>query len=376
MAFRVFISAAESSGDASAAALASAIRLLRPDTEFRGIGGQRMAAAGVSMLAETTSRAVMGIAAASRVSEGLALLKRASAEYACSPPDLAICVDSWSLNRHFAALAKRHHRPVLYFAAPQAWAWREGRVRRMRQCIDHLACLLPFEAGWYSQRGVTATYVGHPLFDRLGVPTARTRDMSLPPTIGLLTGSRTSEAQKNWPRLAAVARALAVRFPGARFLVPTTDTTHATVLADTPAGAVVRQDAFDDLVPRCDLCITVSGTATLHVALHGVPMLIVYAGSRLLWETVGRWVIPTRTFGLINLLAADQPRPMPASQIMPEFVPWSGSVQPVIETATAWLEDPILLHRKSQELVNVVGRIHRPGAAAVAAGIAVDLCQR
>lgn len=335
-----------------------------------------MAAAGVSLLAETTTRAAMGIAAASRVSEGLALLKLARNEYQHSPPDLAICVDSWSLNRHFAALAKQHQRPVLYFVAPQAWAWREGRVVRMRQCIDHLACLLPFEAEWYRQRGVPASYVGHPLFDRLGIPAARTRDMTAPPTIGLLTGSRTSEARKNWPRLAAVARALAVRFPGARFLVPTTDTTHATVMADTPANALVRQDAFDEFVPQCDLCITVSGTATLHVALHAVPMLIVYAGSRLLWETVGRWLIPTRTFGLINLLAADQPRPAPASQIMPEFIPWSGSVQPVVETATTWLNDPALLHRKSQDLVNVIDRIHRPGAAAAAAAVAVGLTKK
>jgi lipid-A-disaccharide synthase len=376
MELRVFISAAESSGDANAAALADAIRVLRPGVELRGIGGPKMAAAGVGLLAETTSRAAMGIAAAARVSEGLGLLKLARGEYQHSPPDLAICVDSWSLNRHFAALAKQHQRPVLYFVAPQAWAWREGRVVRMRQCIDHLACLLPFEAEWYRHRGVAATYVGHPLFDRLAVPTARRRNMAAPPTIGLLTGSRTSEARKNWPRLAAVARGLALRFPGVRFLVPTTDTTHATVMADTPANAVVRQDAFDEFVAQCDLCITVSGTATLHVAMHGVPMLIVYAGSRLLWETVGRWVIPTRTFGLINLLAADEPRPEPTTQIMPEFIPWSGSVQPVLDTATAWLSDPALLHRKSQELVKVIGRIHRPGAAAAAAAIALGLAKK
>ena len=114
--------------------------------------------------------------------------------------------------------------------------------------------------------------------------------------IGLIPGSRRSIAQANFPRLLEVAGTLAERFPGARFLIPTTEASDPIVRRHLGAGGLqadrveVQLGGFDQMVPTCDLCLTVSGTATLHVASHGVPMVVVYAGNPVLWNLLGRWL--------------------------------------------------------------------------------------
>lgn len=369
----IFITAGEASGDQHVAALAVSLRKIFPNCRMRGLGGMLSEANGVKLIAETTSSAAMGLAAAGKALQVMGWLKAAERSCSTDKPDLFICVDSWSMNRHFADLGKRLGVPVLYFVAPQAWGWRPGRVKKMRQCIDHLACLLPFEEAWYRERGVKATYVGHPLFDKLAVPSALPKAAlgGRGPVVGLLPGSRKSEAAGNWPRLKRVGQMLAQRHAGIRFLVPTTQSTDTIVRSDVLEGAEIKQDAFDQMVPQCDVVVTVSGTATLHVALHGVPMVIVYRGNPVLWHGIGRWVIPTRTFGLINLLAGNSPRP--TSHLMPEFVPWYGSVQPVADLVSRWLDNAEERQQLRSRLVEVIAKIHKPGATDRVANIAAEL---
>ena len=179
-------------------------------------------------------------------------------------------------------------------------------MKKLREAVDRLACILPFEEPYFRSNGIDAVFVGHPLFDEL--PPARqpkqiTSERLERPVIGLLPGSRRSEAKQNYPHLLEVASRLLKEFPGAEFLTPTTAATSPVVsgLADEwreghPGVLLEHQiDAFDQLVPRCDLCLTVSGTATLHVASFGVPMIVVYRASRFVWHAAGRWIIRTRT---------------------------------------------------------------------------------
>ncbi|MDB5296859.1 MAG: lpxB, partial [Phycisphaerales bacterium] len=194
-------------------------------------------------------------------------------------------------------------------------------------------------------------------------------------------GSRRGVAAANFPRQLAAAAKLMERFPTARFVVPTTAATDAGVRAAVAAGPVpaarveVATDAFDAMVPRCDLCLTVSGTSTLHVASFGVPMVVVYAGSPLLWHGVGRWVIRARTFAMVNLLADPDPLSALAGgrRLVPEFVPWHGSVDPVARLAGDLLSDPAALAAQRDGLDSMVRRLDRPGASDAVAAMAAEM---
>lgn len=374
---RVFITVAEVSGDKHAAQLARALQTIDPGIILEGLGGPEMAAAGVKIHHETVGEAAMMHHALGRVLDVLRLLRWTRRYFEANPPDLQICVDSPAMNFHFAKLGKRFRVPVMYYIAPQLWAWREGRMKKLRRWVDRVACILPFEEEYFNRHNVRATFVGHPLFDELPAHRHDSRGLRFPdrpPVIGLLAGSRLSEAKANFPHQLDVAARVAGEFPEATFLVPTTPATHPVVrwvLDRAPHGLRARisagENQFDQMVCRCDLCITVSGTATLHLAGHGVPMIVVYRGNRLLWHLAGRWIIRTRTYSLVNLLS-DVRR-----HIVPEFVPWYGSNAPVAEYALDMLKHPAKLETQRRELRKLVHTLDQPGASLNAARLAMSM---
>jgi len=369
---RVFITVAEFSGDQHAAHLIESLRRLDPSIIVEGHGGPAMEAQGAIIHHETTRRAAMIYQAMARAGEMWQLFRWTRRYFNRSQPDLQICVDSPAMNFHFARIAHERGIPVLYYIAPQLWAWREGRMKKLRKWVDHVACILPFEEEYFRNHGVKATFVGHPLFDQLPPvrgPAPGPRFPDRPPVIGLLPGSRRSEAVSNFPHLLDVAARIRAVFPRASFLVPTTPATHPVVeqLAPQLEGIEYAQGQFDAMVPRCDLCLTVSGTATLHVAGHGVPMIVVYRGSRFLWHLFGRWIITTRTFSLVNLLSEGR------RHIVPEFVPWYGSNRPVADLAIDYLNHPEKLKLQKLELGELVSALDRPGASMNVARLALDM---
>src|SRR5687767_6677932 len=164
---RVFITVAEVSGDRHAAQLIAALRQLDPTLIIEGLGGPLMAAAGATIHRDTVTDAAMGWRAALRTFEVLDMLRWTRRHFEQNRPDLHVGVDSPSMNFHFAKLARRLGIPVMQYVAPQLWAWREGRMKKVRRWIDRLACILPFEEAYFRSHGVNATFVGHPLFDEL-----------------------------------------------------------------------------------------------------------------------------------------------------------------------------------------------------------------
>jgi lipid-A-disaccharide synthase len=305
------------------------------------------------------------------------------------------------MNFHFAKAARVLGIPALQYVAPQLWAWAPWRMKKLRRWVNHVACILPFEEPYFRAHQVNATFVGHPLFDELpphrtfsGAPLANGRA----PIVGLLPGSRKSEAQRNFPPMLAVARKLRERFPGVQFLIPTTPATHPVVermLESEGIEAFERQnaectstqnarsspfvfarDAFDDMVPRCDLCLTVSGTATLHVAGFGVPMIVVYRANSFTWNAIGRWLVRTRTFALVNLLGKQTTAVAAAAaggHIVPEFVPWHGSVEPVANLAIEMLADPSKLTEQRERLDHLIRSLDHPGASMNVARLAMEM---
>ena len=399
---RVFITVAEVSGDRHAAQLIRALRALDPALLIEGHGGPEMAAAGAVLHRETVANAAMGLRGALRAVEVSRLLRWTGEHFDRHRPDLYVGVDSPSMNFHFAKLARARGIPVLQYVAPQLWAWREGRMRKLRRRVDRLACILPFEEPYFRRHGVNATFVGHPLFDQLPPdrgPAPEQKFPHRPPVVGLLPGSRRSEAQANFARMMDVAGRVREAFPDVTFLVPTTGATQPVVEAEVKArgwaAALAREapsngaatdpppprsfiyglEQFDEMVPRCDLCLTVSGTATLHVAGFGVPMIVVYGASPLVWNLLGRWVIPTRTFALVNVLAAG-PRADPTQHIVPEFVPWYGAVDAVAGLATDYLRHPDKLLAQRRKLLDLVAPLDRPGASENVARLVLEMLGR
>jgi lipid-A-disaccharide synthase len=373
---RIFITVAEVSGDTYAAGLAGALRQLEPSIRIEGLGGPRMASAGVTLHFETTSRAAMtfhGLARAREVWRWLGWLK---AEYARAQPDLHVCVDSSGFNLHFARVARSFGVPVLYYVAPQLWASREGRIKQVRARVDRVASIFPFEAEWYRARGVRADFVGHPLFDtlptdRLQRSSAAPRFPERPPVVGIVAGSRTSEVHANLPHLIDVMRRIHNAFPGTSFLLPTTTSGDALVrslLSTQAAGLNARAqvDAFDEFIPQCDLCLTKSGTSTVHVAAYGVPMIVVYRVNPVLWHGVGRWMVKTRKIAMVNILAGQV-------DAVPEFIPWYGRVDAVAETAIDLLKHPERLTEQRRRLIEIIDPISCPGASMNVARLVMEM---
>jgi lipid-A-disaccharide synthase len=259
---------------------------------------------------------------------------------------------------------------VLYYIAPQLWASREGRMKKLRADVDCVASIFPFEASYYQSHGVNATYVGHPLFDEL--PANRVlpqpRDFGESPVIGIIPGSRRSEVKANLPHLIEVMNAIVAAFPEASFLIPTTSASHELVkqMLLGRADVAIQQDGFDDLIPRCDLVITKSGTSTVHVAAWRVPMIVVYRINPILWHLAARWLIKTKKIAMVNILAGQ-------IDLVPEFIPWYGSNRGVIDCALDLLQHPDKLRAQHEKLEQLMKTIDQPGASMNTAKLAMSL---
>ena len=372
----IFISVADASADQHAAELIKELRLLDPQIIIRGIGGAGMLAAGARLSNETIGKAAMGWRGALRVLEVSQMIRQTRLSYQHDKPDLHICIDSSAMNLPFAKMARSMGVPVLYYIAPQLWASREGRMRKMRKYVNKLACILPFEERYFRGHEVDATFVGHPLFDEL--PSDRSRPPGakfpeLPPVIGIVPGSRRGEVKANLPPLLDVARRMLAGFPGTRFLIPTTSAVDELVRRQVNESAdslstrfEMGLNSFDSLIPRCDLVLCKSGTSTLHVAAWGVPMIVVYRINPLVWHGVGRWVIKTKKIALVNILAGN-------TDLVPEFVPWYGSTDSVTDCAMNLLQHPALLDEQRSALGRLIHTLNRPGASANVAQMAISM---
>lgn len=312
----VMISAGEASGDRHGAALFRELSQLLPGVRGVGMGAAAMREAGVELCVDSSGIGVIGLAEILRhygeIRAALATMRRALYQYR---PDLLICVDYKEFNFRLAQTAKAAGIRVLFYVSPQVWAWRPGRVRTYGRIVDHMALIFPFELPYYEAYGVPATYVGHPLAGKvkpaLSVAAAR-RQYDLPgaeagvPVIGLLPGSRGNEIRRLLPVILVAADRLAAEFGQARFLLfqaPSVDDAalQAALAQHALTIRVIRGQDYD-VLQCCDAVVTVSGTATLEVALLGVPMVIVYKLSPLSYW-LGRLLVKVAFIGLPNILA-------------------------------------------------------------------------
>ena len=372
---RVLIVAGEASGDRYGAGLIEAIVRRMPGVTFTGIGGPLMRAAGLDALVAAERIAVMGffevVSSLPRIREAFDLCVAELKTRREQAPDLVLLIDYPGFNLRLARQAKQAGVPVIYFISPQVWAWKPGRVRAIARNVSRMLVIFPFEEAWYRERGVEATFVGHPLVEilkrsgpRLTREEAAARFGADPARriVGLLPGSRVKEARRNLPPILGAARLLAEKHQGLQFLMPVASTLTVGALAemvDLP-GIIFTRDDFYEAVNLCDIAIVASGTATMEVGLLEVPMVVVYRLHPLTYA-IARRMTKLDTFGMINLVAG--------SRIVPELIQGDCTPARIAAEAERLLTDRVLHERTRRALRTVREGLMGDGAFDRAAAI-------
>lgn len=313
---KYFLIAGEASGDLHAGNLITELRQQDSQAEFMFLGGDRMAAAaGCAPVVHYRDMAFMGFIAVVRNLRTIVHTMRLAQEAILDfRPDKVILVDYPSFNLKIAKFVKSSlpDTETIYYISPKLWAWKSYRIRAIRQCIDRMFTIFPFETEWYAERRYSVTYVGNPTVDSVSAFQATTdTEHTLQrighgdrPLIALLPGSRRQEIDACLPKMAAVA----TRFPNYTFVVATAPAADIGWYTPYIAGNVILSPvATYELLTVARAAIVNSGTATLETALFGTPQMVVYnvCGGRLTM-LLKKLVIHTRYISLVNIIAGKQ----------------------------------------------------------------------
>jgi lipid-A-disaccharide synthase len=358
---RILISAGEASGELYGEQLIKALRNRDPSLEFFGVGGDRMRAAGCDTVVDAKDLAVVGISEIlSHLPKIYGRFRRLIAEADKRRPDLAIVIDSPAFNWRVARQMHKRRIPVVYYVCPQFWAWRQGRVRLLRKYITKALVIFPFEEQFYRDRGVDATFVGHPLADQ-ALPTIDRGDYAaqhkLDPAkswITLMPGSRVKEVSMNLPVMLESAAKLGWGYEFLLPVAPTLDRGFLESLIGNLASIHLVPEALPALF-NSRAGIVASGTATVEAAIMGTPFVMVYRVSPLTY-LLGRPRIKVSHFAMVNLIAGEQ--------VVPELVQQDFTVEKVVARMNEILPYGPARDKMIEGLANVKVRLRGPAAEA------------
>ena len=355
----IYLVAGEASGDALGARLMAVLRSRQADIAFAGVGGERMAAQGLVSLFPIQNLAVMGfLEVLPRLRQLRQRLRETAADIEKRRPDVVVTIDSPGFTLRLLAAIRGLGVKRVHYVAPQAWAWREGRVRHYPGLWDQLLCLLPFEPEFFARHGLPATFVGHPVLES-GADTgdsARFRAQhNIDPAARILIvmpGSRRTEVSRLLPILGETLR----RMPDVVPVVPV-----AALVADAVRGGTqdwVRQpilvtaesEKFDAFAASA-AALTKSGTSTLELAMARVPMVVTYRVNPLS-AAIARWLIKVRYASIINLIAG--------SEVIPELIQDACTPDRLATTVQRLLHDPVAAEAQRSACGSVL-KMLRPG---------------
>ena len=376
----VLLAAGDASGDAHAAELVAALRARVPDAVCFGLGGEAMKRAGVDLLVAQHELAIGGLVeVVGTLPRVFAAWRRLLRAARARRPALVVLVDSPELNLPLAGRLRRLGVPILYYIAPQVWAWRTGRLRKIARRVDRLAVIFPFEVPLFASAGIRVDFVGHPLVDRVGALAARLDRAGARALLGLdagrglvalLPGSRHNEVARGLPLQLDVARRLQAQVPGVAFALALAPTVREEEVAPALAEAEARglrvqvvAGRTHELLRAADVAVVKPGTATLEAALLGCP-LVACGRAHPLTALAIRPMIRVPSWTLPNLIAG--------APIVPEFLQ-EAAVPERIAAALAGLLAGPARELQLARLADVARRLGPGGAAARAAAIAEEM---
>jgi lipid-A-disaccharide synthase len=374
----IMLSAGEPSGDLHGAMLCRALREQAPELSLTGMGGARMAAAGMRVLVDPTARAgVGGVEIMGRLPSLFRAYQLLGDRLRALRPRALVVIDFPEFNMRLARAARRAGVPVIYFIPPQVWAWRPWRARTIAGLVSRVLAVFPFERALYERAGAAVEFVGHPLLDALPFDLSRVearRRLGLEPdesVVGLLPGSRHEELERLLPPMVEATRDLGVAHPRRRFLVGVAASVEPErvlqILRRTGANESARLELREartyEIMTAADALLVASGTATLEAALLGAPMVVCYRVPRLS-ELVVRALVRVPWISLPNLVAR--------RALVPELLQDDVSGPRLAAEARRLLEEPEAARAQRAGFAAVRAALGEPGVGWRAAAAVLE----
>lgn len=373
---RILLVTGEASGDLHGGYLASALMALNPELQLCGVGGGRMEEAGVKLLPGLKPVDAIGLLGAAQLWRGaqnfLALRRVLRRERFAA----VVLIDSPGMNIRLASVAAKAGQRVIYYIAPQVWAWGRGRLTVLAQVVHRMLVILPFETTLFQQAGIPCTFVGHPLLDEVSPGYDRSalrREFGLPedgPIVGLFPGSREREVRALLPAMLEASRLMRRTFPNLQGVLGLASSLSRSLLDELipPAFEVpltIIPHRSSEVMAVSDVAWVASGTATLEAALVGTPMVIVY---RVPWLTfqVAKRLIHVPHIGLVNVLAG--------KELVPELIQHDVTPELLSREARRMLQDPQVVERVREEYQTLRRQLGAPGASRRAAQVILKEC--
>lgn len=374
---KILIVAGEPSGDLHASNLVKHLLNLRPNLTFFGMGGTLSKKAGVDIVFDITSLALVGAVEVLKniFTVGKAykhILRKVDSEN----PDLAILVDYPGFNLRLAKALKKRSIPVVYYISPQVWAWGRDRVNIIKRCVKKIIVFFKFEEELYKTYGIDAEFVGHPLLDT--VKTTLPKDQILKryglsdekPVIALLPGSRMSELKTLLSVMLAGAEIIAQKLEGAQFIIAKYRGLpmglYENFIKNKKLDIRIAEGNTYDILAASDFAIVASGTATLETAIVGTPLAIIYKVN-LITYILYKIVSDIKFLGIVNIIAG--------KEVVPELLQFRMTPENIAAAVTGLMRDKTKLAAIRAELSAVKSSLGSPGASLRAAGAILPFLQ-
>lgn len=384
---RLFVSTGEVSGDLQGALLVAALKRQAAERqlslEVLALGGERMAAAGASLIADTTSIGSVGIfEALPYFLPTLRIQRLARQRLAAEPPDLAVLIDYMNPNLVIGRRLRQYlpNLPVVYYIAPQQWVWafsQKDTTQIVSNC-DRMLAIFQEEARYFEKFGAEVVWVGHPLVDRFPEPPSKREARQRlgiaddAQVVTLLPASRTQEVKYMLPTLCQAAQRLQAQLPQVQFLMPISSDRFRPIFEQACAQYGLRSQVVDgrsqDAIAAADLAITKSGTANLEIALMNVPQVVFYK-----LNPVSAWV--ARHLLKINLPYVSPVNLVEMQPVVPELLQWQATPEALADQALALLTNPAARQTMLAGYASMRRALGEPGACDRAANAILDLLQ-
>ena len=377
---KIFISAGETSGDMHGSNLMLEIHKKNPSIKFYGLGRNKMSEAGLQCIRDMSSQSVMWLQSLKKIPGLWKIFKDCYRFFDEEKPELLILIDYVGFNLYLAKAAKKRNIPVMYYISPQLWAHGSWRIKKIKKFVDKMVVIYPFEETFYTNGGVSAKYVGHPLFDELN---AKDIDTNLiekikgggqKTVISLLPGSRKQEIRTLLPILLETATAIHEKIPSVKFLLSCSNKRNLELIEgitkrfasanNKRLSIEIVTEKISEVIKSSSLCICNSGTVTLEIANYQIPMVACYRVSPFAYFA-SKPHIDTPYICLVNAIAE--------REVVPEKTMYRDDYKWLASHATE-----LLLNEEKREaciagLKEVTSLIGSPGASAKAADEALSM---